>query len=105
FQDVSLVDDDDLQTALAQQRRAAVKKRKVMKPADLARKIREETEGATPGADEPEEEVGLIIDETSEFVSRLRAPEEPVVKKEKPSVTKMEMSPEPEDTEMKDESP
>ncbi|KAJ6127278.1 hypothetical protein N7523_002890 [Penicillium sp. IBT 18751x] len=75
-QDISFVDDDDLQASLALQRRAAFKKRKKMRPEDLAQQLREE-ESQTPmdvenedGAEEP----GLVIDETSEFVSNLQKP-------------------------------
>lgn len=74
FDDVSLVDDDDLQASLAVQRRAALKKSKKTKPEDIARRLREEA--STPGlsdrnVDEPEEG-GLVIDETSEFVANLQ---------------------------------
>ncbi|KAL9633884.1 MAG: hypothetical protein Q9164_004425 [Protoblastenia rupestris] len=75
----SFVDDDDLQASLATQRRAALKKRKRATPEDIARQLREEA-SATPGAmeiEEPAEESGLIIDETTEFVANLqRAKEE-----------------------------
>lgn len=90
--DMSFVDDEELQNALALQRRTALKKRKLAsKPAEIARKLREEmtpssdNRNGTPGPNgEPahtggggeggEEEPGLIIDETTEFVSNLRAP-------------------------------
>jgi len=81
FEETSFVDDDDLQSSLAAQRRTALKKRKMLKPDDFARQLREESPAAaTPGADSPmkeddgEEEPGLVIDETSEFVATLRAP-------------------------------
>ncbi|QKX55647.1 uncharacterized protein TRUGW13939_02744 [Talaromyces rugulosus] len=77
-QNASFVDDDDLQASLAIQRRAAFKKRKKLRPEDLARQLKEE-DSQTPmdvdngdGADE--EEAGLVIDETSEFVSNLQRP-------------------------------
>jgi U4/U6.U5 tri-snRNP-associated protein 1 len=75
IEDVSFVDDDDLQASLALQRRAAFKKRKKISPEDLARQLREE-EAQTPMELENEdgEEPGLIIDETSEFVSNLQKP-------------------------------
>ena len=80
-----LVDDDDLQASLAKQRRTALKKRKRMKPEDLARQLREEasaTPGPGNGADKDQlEEGGLVIDETSEFVANLqRAAEESKLK-------------------------
>ncbi|KAI1825399.1 SART-1 protein [Xylaria intraflava] len=70
--DAELVDDEDLQAALAAQRRDALKRRKKMRPADIARELRDEayedhltidTKGARDG--------GLVIDEISEFVSGL----------------------------------
>lgn len=75
-EDANFVDDEDLQANLAMQRRAALKKRKKMKPEDLARLLKEE-EPSTPGlveSIEPEEEPGLVIDETSEFVANLQKP-------------------------------
>jgi len=89
FEETSFVDDDDLQSSLAAQRRTALKKRKILKPDDLARQLREESPAAaTPGTDSPkeddgEEEPGLVIDETSEFVATLRAPVVP--ERRKPS--------------------
>lgn len=80
FAETSLVDDEDLQAALAVQRRNTLKKRKKVGPAELARQIREEA-SATPGANgdmDVEEEVGLIIDETSEFVANIQKPVPPV---------------------------
>ncbi|PWY87684.1 SART-1 protein [Aspergillus heteromorphus CBS 117.55] len=76
-EDISFVDDDDLQASLTRQRRAAFKKRQKVRPEDLARQLREEesqtpTEVGTP--DGNEEEPGLVIDETSEFVSNLQKP-------------------------------
>ncbi|KAF1978174.1 DNA binding protein-like protein SART-1 [Bimuria novae-zelandiae CBS 107.79] len=79
--DESFVDDDDLQAQLAAQRRQALKKRKKMRPEDLARQLREEGTSApgTPGevmdSTEPnDEDAGaLIIDETTEFVHNLGA--------------------------------
>ncbi|KAK4697514.1 U4/U6.U5 tri-snRNP-associated protein 1, partial [Lecanoromycetidae sp. Uapishka_2] len=68
----SFADDDDLQASLAMQRRAALKKRKKIKPEDIARQIREEA--TTTGAEEDilPEEVGMVIDETTEFVANLQ---------------------------------
>ena len=71
------MDDDDLQASLAAQRRAAFKKRKKVRPEDLARQLREEesqTPMETDTPDENAEEPGLIIDETSEFVNHLQKP-------------------------------
>ncbi|KAK8247338.1 SART-1 protein [Phyllosticta capitalensis] len=77
--DDNFVDDEDLQAQLAVQRRQALKKRKKVKPEDLARQIREEA-SATPGVVEstetPEDEPGLVIDETTEFIANLQGPAE-----------------------------
>jgi U4/U6.U5 tri-snRNP-associated protein 1 len=71
--DESLVDDDDLQAKLAAQRQAALKKRKKVSPQDLARLMREEASATPDVVDtiEESEEPGLIIDETTEFVTSL----------------------------------
>ncbi|KAJ5619672.1 SART-1 protein [Penicillium lagena] len=79
-EDVSFVDDDDLQASLAAQRRMAFKKRKKMRPEDLARQLREEESQTPMEVETPEEngeEPGLVIDETSEFVSNLQKPTVP----------------------------
>lgn len=76
-QNVSFVDDDDLQASLAASRRAAFKKRKKMRPEDLARQLREEESQTPMEVESPSgnaEEPGLVIDETSEFVSNLQKP-------------------------------
>ncbi|KAI9783040.1 MAG: hypothetical protein M1835_003888 [Candelina submexicana] len=79
LEDTSFADDDDLQALLALQRRAALKQRKKTRPEDIARQVREE-ESATPAREEIDqatqegEEPGLVIDETSEFVTNLRKP-------------------------------
>lgn len=70
--DTSFVDDDDLQATLAATRRAVLKKRKKIRPEDIAKQVREETELSFP-----EDNIntgGLIIDETSEFVANLQKP-------------------------------
>lgn len=69
--DFSFVDDDDLQASLAAQRRAAFKKRKKVRPEDIARQLKEEEQDLP---DAPEDEVGLVIDEMTEFVSTLQRP-------------------------------
>lgn len=79
YEDVSFVDDDDLQASLAAQRRNALKKRKRVRPEDIAKQLR--AEAATPDDTEEEEATGLVIDETSEFVANLQKPEGREVKK------------------------
>jgi U4/U6.U5 tri-snRNP-associated protein 1 len=76
FNDTNFVDDDDLQSKLAQQRREALKKKKRIRPEDLAKQLREEEESAMDGVVESTEEApGLVLDETSEFVQHIQ-PEE-----------------------------
>ena len=70
--DANFVDDDDLQEALARARRVANKQKskmlKKMTPEEIAKKIREEEEGKM---DEDEDDKGLVLSETTEFVSSL----------------------------------
>lgn len=125
--EVTFVDDEELQNSLTLQRRLALKKRKVAsRPEDIARRFKEEAEAAAgnggPLEDEgrmvidgsegvgikqeedDDEEPGLIIDETTEFVSNLRAPL-PTERRPKrqrsttPSKTAMASDSEPEDEE------
>lgn len=97
-EETSFVDDEDLQASLAIQRRAAFKKRKKMRPEDLARQLREE-ESQTPMETGDEEEPGLVIDETSEFVSNLQRPTLPE-RRERRSI-----SPAARELSVKEESP
>ncbi|KAI5791700.1 SART-1 protein [Peziza echinospora] len=112
LEDMSFVDDEELQTALALQRRTTLKKRKILKPEDIAKQVKEEQNGSeSPGLGEGEvkqegedEDVGLVIDETTEFVSNLRAPVIPERKRrrssasaQKAAVTKMQDEDEDED--------
>ena len=73
--DESFVDDDDLQANLAAQRQKALKKRKKMRPEDLARQMREEASTPQPDVMESTEDGdgALVIDETTEFVQNLGA--------------------------------
>ncbi|KAF1962858.1 hypothetical protein CC80DRAFT_99055 [Byssothecium circinans] len=86
LEDQSFIDDDDLQAQLAKQRRDALKKRKKMRPEDLARQLREEDASPPQTADvmdstelvdaAPEDDGGLVIDETTEFVHNLEVNED-----------------------------
>ncbi|TGO67979.1 hypothetical protein BOTNAR_0032g00240 [Botryotinia narcissicola] len=81
FEDMSFVDDDDLQALLATQRRNALKKRQKLRPEEFAQRLRDEA-SATPAADNDEgNDSGLVIDETSEFVANLQKPVAPESKK------------------------
>lgn len=70
-------DDDDLQAQLAEQRRQTLKKRKKTDAAELARRMREEESNTPMETAEDDEEPGMIIDETSEFVSNLKRQDSP----------------------------
>ena len=83
--DDSFVDDEDLQSSLALQRREALKKRKKMRPEDIARQLREEVENQKG---EGEEDKGIVMDEISRFVDGLRA--EPEEEDRKPRKIKSE---------------
>ncbi|RPB28050.1 SART-1 protein [Terfezia boudieri ATCC MYA-4762] len=107
--EVTFVDDEELQNSLTLQRRLALKKRKVAsRPEDIARRFKEEAEAAAgvgiKQEEDDDEEPGLIIDETTEFVSNLRAPL-PTERRPKrqrsttPSKTAMASDSEPEDEE------
>lgn len=80
YDDMSFVDDDDLQASLAAQRRNALKKRQKFRPEDLAQQFREEA-STTPAPENGEENLGLVIDETSEFVANLQKPTAPEPKR------------------------
>jgi U4/U6.U5 tri-snRNP-associated protein 1 len=72
FEDSTFGDDDDLQASLTRTRVETLKKRKRVRPEDLARQIREE---ASQPPEDDIEEGGLVVDETSEFVANLQKPE------------------------------
>ncbi|PVH83813.1 SART-1 protein [Cadophora sp. DSE1049] len=80
FEDMPFVDDEDLQASLAAQRRSALKKRQRLRPEEIAQQFKEEA-STTPAENEGEEEAGLVIDETSEFVANLQKPIAPEPKR------------------------
>lgn len=84
FEDISFVDDEDLAASLAAQRRNALKKRQKLRPEEMARRLREETSATSTAEIEATDAEGLVIDETSEFVSNLQKPSAPEKKKEVP---------------------
>lgn len=72
--DESFVDDDDLQTSLARQRRDALKRRKKTRPEDIARQLREEA-SQEPGSENGEsggQSGGIVLDEITGFVETLQ---------------------------------
>ncbi|KAL2017273.1 hypothetical protein VTK56DRAFT_2342 [Thermocarpiscus australiensis] len=100
--DNNFVDDDDLQTSLALQRKEALKKRKRTRPEDIARQLREEA-SQTPEP-EAEEVKGIVMDETSRFVENLQKPKADNLQKPKADtqVTAMQDESSDEDEEMRD---
>ncbi|KAK6429952.1 hypothetical protein LTR95_013901, partial [Oleoguttula sp. CCFEE 5521] len=74
-------DDDDLQAQLAVQRRQALKKRKKTDAAEIARQLRDEMVVDK----EEDEEGGLMIDETTEFVANLKRQEDREASEERAS--------------------
>ncbi|KAK3387232.1 SART-1 protein [Podospora didyma] len=101
--DDNLLDDEDLQTSLALQRKDALKKRKKTRPEDIARLLREEADESS----EPDVKLGgLVIDEISEFVNGLQVERAEDKKAPNPkagqAVTAMEADSSGEDEEMKD---
>ncbi|PBP20334.1 U4/U6.U5 tri-snRNP-associated protein snu66 [Diplocarpon rosae] len=74
YDNISFVDDEDLQASLAAQRRNALKKRQKLRPEELAQQLKEEVSGMPATDNEVEDEGGLVIDETSEFVANLQKP-------------------------------
>ncbi|KAI9678488.1 MAG: hypothetical protein M1829_002086 [Trizodia sp. TS-e1964] len=83
LEESSFIDDQDLQNSLALQRRIALKKRKKTRPEDIVRQFQQEEASNNTGMEidngllSPDEEVGLVIDETSEFVANLQKPTVP----------------------------
>ena len=77
FEDMSFVDDEDLQASLAAQRRNALKKRQKFRPEEIAQQFREEASASPAVENDTDSEGGLVIDETSEFVANLQKPIEP----------------------------
>lgn len=78
YEDMSFVDDDDLQASLAASRRAALKKRQKLRPEEIVQRMMDQ---ASEVPETEEAEGGLVIDETSEFVANLQKPTGPVSKR------------------------
>lgn len=97
--DDTFADDDDLQNSLALQRRQTLKKQKRLRPADLAKQLKAESAHDAENGDQDGEQGGLILDETTEFLSAINKPDED----EEPRPRKKSKSREP-DTAMGAES-
>ncbi|KAI6780389.1 U4/U6.U5 tri-snRNP-associated protein-like protein [Emericellopsis cladophorae] len=96
-------DGDDLQASLAIQRKTALKKRKKMRPEDIAKQMREQ--GDEPVKEEDLGDHGLVLDETSEFVSGLgkrEEEEEPARRRRKATTKTPEVAEPQQDQEMED---
>lgn len=74
--DDTLADDDDLQNSLALQRRQTLKKQKRLRPADLAKQLKAESANEAENGDQDGEQGGLVLDETTEFLSAINKPDE-----------------------------
>ncbi|KIY71505.1 SART-1 protein [Cylindrobasidium torrendii FP15055 ss-10] len=84
--DMNFVDDDELQAALARERRAKLRKSNKLTPEELAKKVAAQKEAEENAIinlvdGEPTEDGGLTFDDTSEFI-RAVGNNAPVVKKE-----------------------
>lgn len=73
--DDTFVDDEDLQASLSIQRRQALKKQKRVRPEDLAKQLRAEAAQDAGSEEQEAESGGLVLDETSEFLSAINKPE------------------------------
>lgn len=73
--DDTFVDDDDLQNSLALQRRQVLKKQKRMRPEDLAKQLKAEAVQEVENGGEDGEQGGLVVDETTEFLSAINKPD------------------------------
>lgn len=73
--DDTFVDDEDLQASLSIQRRQALKRQKRVRPEDLAKQLRAEAAQDAENDDKEAENGGLVLDETSEFLSAINKPE------------------------------
>lgn len=84
------IDDEDLQSSLARQRKDALKKRKKTRPEDIARQLREETAG--PGEENGEvtgQAGGMTLDEITGFVDTL-VKREPAEERRRKSIPKVD---------------
>lgn len=74
--DDTFADDDDLQNSLALQRRQTLKKQKRLRPADLAKQLKAESAHEAETDEQNGEQGGLVLDETTEFLSAINKPDE-----------------------------
>ncbi|KAI8980187.1 SART-1 protein [Trametes punicea] len=98
--DANFVDDDELQAALARSRRAKLQKPKKLSPEEIAKQIAEErakseARDAIDVDELQEDDGGLTIDDTSEFVRAITYDPTPVKKEPAEPSLKRETSREP----------
>lgn len=74
--DDTFVDDEDLQASLSIQRRQALKRQKRVRPEDLAKQLRAEAAQDAQNDNQEVDQGGLVLDETSEFLSAINKPAE-----------------------------
>lgn len=74
--DDTFADDDDLQNSLALQRRQTLKKQKRLRPADLAKQLKAESAQEAENDNQDGDQGGLILDETTEFLSAINKQDE-----------------------------
>ncbi|OIW25850.1 hypothetical protein CONLIGDRAFT_635617 [Coniochaeta ligniaria NRRL 30616] len=91
--DEDFVDDDDLQSSLARQRKDALKKRKKTRPEDIARQLREEATAEPEAVDggEKGQAAGMTLDEITGFMDTL-VKQEPAEERRRKSTPKAEQS-------------
>ncbi|KAJ6441979.1 DNA binding protein SART-1 [Purpureocillium lavendulum] len=70
----TFADDEDLQASLALQRKSALKKRKKLRPEDIAKQLKEQADEPLEG--DENQSGGLVIGQTSEFVAGLNKRDE-----------------------------
>jgi U4/U6.U5 tri-snRNP-associated protein 1 len=94
-EDTGFRDDEELQELLARRRHEALKKRKILRPQDIVRDIRQSME---EDSGEAAQVGGLVIDDTSEFVRGIEMPQaQPRTGSPTELDQRMEVDEEPED--------
>ncbi|PHH93193.1 hypothetical protein CDD83_10742 [Cordyceps sp. RAO-2017] len=102
----AFVDDDDLQSSLAIQRKDALKKRKRIRPEDFAKQLKEQAEGKGDEESEDESQQGLVIGEISEFVATLSKhddDEQSRLKRQQRAATRQAAEPDTHDPDQQDQ--
>ncbi|KAF1991403.1 hypothetical protein K402DRAFT_367953 [Aulographum hederae CBS 113979] len=94
--DTDFLDDDELQAQLARHRQAAMKRKKVLRPEDIAKQIREGSAAdSLPGVMDhgDDNEGGMVINDMKDFLENIqKEKEQPVVRKPKPKKVVVEVN-------------